>query len=123
MAPPATVVTQVGPNAFVVTPVPGLTTATRIKIQKFSDYDLNKDGAYSPMEFGQALYFVATSDPVAGNPKLPADEKFVHPGAPQKMTPQNAAALLNATAGEFAMADTNRDGRVSPEEMAAIPSM
>lgn len=123
IAPPATSVTQVGPGVFVVTPVPGLATATRIKVQKFSDYDLNKDGVYNSMEFAQALYFVATSDPVAGNPALPRDDKFIHRGAPQTMDPQYGIALLNATSDDFMMVDKNHDGRVNPEEMAAMGLM
>jgi hypothetical protein len=123
VAPPGTAVTQVGPNAFVVTPVPGIAAATTVKVQNFSDYDQNRDGLYNPMEFAQALYFLATSDPVAGNPKLPADDRFLHRGAPQKMRPENAVALLNATADELAKVDANRDWRISPQELAAATLM
>ena len=119
VAPPATAVTKVAPGAFVVTPLPGIATATQVKVQKFSDYDLDHDGAYNPMEFAQALYFLATSDPVAGNPTLPADDRFMQRGAPQKMKPANAVALLNATADELAKVDTNRDWRVTQAELAA----
>ena len=119
VAPPATVVTPVAPGAFVVTPVPGIAAATQVKVQNFADYDRNKDGAYNPMEFAQALYFLATSDPVAGNPRLPADDRFMHRGAPQKMMPSNAIALLNATADELARVDLNRDWRVSQAELIA----
>lgn len=120
VAPPAAAVTQVGPNAFMVTPIPGLVAATRVKVQNFTDYDLNADGAYSPMEFGQAIYFLATTDPVAGNPKLPSMDRTVHRGAPQKMAPANAIMLLNATADEFAAADLNNDWRVTPDELVAV---
>ena len=123
VAPPATAVTQVGPGTFVVTPVPGVAAATMVKVQNFSDYDQNKDGMYNPMEFAQALYFLATSDPVAGNPKLPAIDRFLHRGAPQKMRPENAVALLNATADELAKVDVNRDWRVSPQELTAAALM
>ena len=123
VAPPATAVTQVGPNMFVVTPIPGIVAETTVKVQRFSDYDLNGDGVYNPMEFAQALYFLATSDPVAGNPKLPADDRFLQRGAPQKMRPENAVALLNATADELARVDANHDWRVSPQELAAAALM
>ena len=117
VVPPATMVTQVGPETFVVTPVPGVAAATRVKLQSFGDYDANRDGAYSPMEFAQAIYFLATTDPVAGNPKLPAWDRYTHRGAAQRMTPHDAITLLNATADEFAFTDTNNDWRVSPQEL------
>ena len=122
-APPAVAVAPIGPNSFVVTPVPGVTAATTIKIQNFEDYDLNRDGAYAPMEFAQALYFLATTDPVAGNPKLPMMDRFVHRGAPQKMAPSDAIALLNATADEFTQADMNKDWRVTRDELARLALM
>lgn len=120
VAPPGMMATQVAPGAFVVTPVPGVSTATRVRVQKFADYDLNKNGVYSPMEFAQALYFMATSDPVAGNPRLPMWDRYTHRGAPTTMGPGVAVALLNATADEFAAADLNKDWRVSPDELVAI---
>ena len=119
VAPPTTVVTPVAPGTFVVTPIPGVVAATRIRIQNFRDYDLNADGVYNPMEFAQALYFLATSDPVAGNPVLPADDRFLHRGAPQRMAPVDAVSLLNTTADELTQVDTNGDWRVSPAELAA----
>lgn len=120
---PGVAVAPVGPNRFVVTPVPGVTTATTVRIQNFGDYDLNKDGAYAPMEFAQALYFLATTDPVAGNPKLPTMDRFMHRGAPQKMKPSDAIALLNATAHEFTRADMNKDWRVTQDELARVALM
>jgi hypothetical protein len=123
VAPPGVAVARVGPGMFVVTPVPGIAAATTIKVQNFSDYDLNKDGVYNPMEFAQALYFLATSDPVAGNPKLPAADRFYQKGAWQKMRPENAVALLNATADELAAVDLNHDWRVSPAELTASALM
>lgn len=123
VAPPMTAVSKVGPGMFVVSPVPGLSVATTVKIQNFSDYDRNNDGVYNPMEFAQAIYFLATADPVAGNPKLPADDRFYHRGAPQTMNPVAAVALLNATADELAVADVDGDWRVSPAELASAPLM
>ncbi|TMJ14196.1 MAG: hypothetical protein E6G94_10105 [Alphaproteobacteria bacterium] len=118
LVPPATAVTQVAPGIWQVTPVPGIAMATHVRVQNFADYDLNHDGVYNPMEFAQAMYFLATSDPVAGNPRLPAMDRFVQRGAPTRMRPENAVALLNATADEFAAVDMNHDGRVSPAEVA-----
>jgi hypothetical protein len=118
VVPPTTAVTEVAPGIWQVTPVPGLATATRVKVQKFADYDLDHDGTYSPMEFAQAIYFLATSDPVAGNPKLPAQDMYIQRGAPERMDPKNAVALLNATADEFSAVDANHDYRVTPEEIA-----
>lgn len=123
VVPPGTAVAKVAPGTFVVTPVPGIAASTRVKVQKFSDYDLNGNGMYNPMEFAQALYFMATTDPVAGNPKLPAMDMTVHRGAPQKMNPFAATALLNATADEFAKVDLDRNWRVSPAELAAAALM
>lgn len=119
VAPPGVAVANVAPGTFVVTPVPGIAAATQVKVQNFSDYDLNKDGVYNPMEFAQAIYFLATTDPVAGNPALPSDDRFLHRGAWQKMQPERAVALLNATADELAAVDRDRDWRVSPAELAA----
>lgn len=119
IAPPATAVTKVAPGVFKVTPIPGIAAATVVRVQKFSDYDLNKDGAYGPMEFAQALYFLATSDPVAGNPKLPAIDRFSHAHAPQQMLPEAGTALLNSTSEEFVHVDVNRDWRITPAELAA----
>jgi hypothetical protein len=123
VAPPATMVTQVAPGTFVVTPVPGVTMATKVKVQNFSDYDLDRNGVYSPMEFAQAMYFLATSDPVAGNPKLPHWDRYTHRGAAAEMTPTHAVTLLNATADEFAAVDVDNDWRVSPTELAAVAMM
>ncbi len=118
VVPPTTAVTKVAPGIWQVTPVPGLAMATQVRVQNFADYDLNHDGAYNPMEFAQAIYFLATSDPVAGNPKLPAKDMYIQRGAPDRMDPQNAVALLNATADEFSAVDANHDHRVTPEEIA-----
>lgn len=123
VAPPATAVAQVAPDAFVVTPVPGVAMATKVKVQKFSDYDIDGNGAYSPMEFGQAMYFLATSDPIAGNPRLPAWDRYVHKGTPTRMSPQDAVTLLNVTADEFAAVDLNNNWRVEPAELAAVALM
>lgn len=120
VAPPAAVVTRIAPDAFVVTPVPGVAAATRIKVQNFNDYDLDKNGVYSPMEFAQALYFLATSDPVAGNPRLPKWDRFTHKGATSTMAPSVAVSLLNATADEFSAVDLDNNWRVSPEELVAV---
>ena len=120
VAPPAMVTTQVAPDAFIVTPVPGVSAATKVRVQRFADYDLNGNGVYSPMEFAQAVYFMATNDPVAGNPRLPTWDRFVHKGAATTMAPGVAVGLLNATADEFAAVDLNDDWRVSPEELVAV---
>lgn len=123
VAPPATMVTQVAPGAFVVTPVPGVAAATKVKVQNFSDYDVDRNGVYSPMEFAQATYFLATSDPLAGNPKLPTWDRYTHRGTLSKMAPSHAITLLNATADEFAAVDMNNDWRVSPDELARVAMM
>lgn len=118
LAPPAVAVTEVIPGVWQVTPVPGTALTTQVRVQNFSDYDLNRDGAYNPMEFAQAIYFLATTDPVAGNRKLPARDMYIHRGAPARMTPQDAVALLNATADDFSAVDSNRDRRITPDEIA-----
>ena len=97
--------------------------ATKVKVQSFRDYDLNDNGAYSPMEFAQAMYFLATSDPVAGNPKLPAWDRYNHRGAMQEMAPTDAITLLNATADEFAIVDMDNDWQVEPIELRAVAMM
>lgn len=121
--PPATVVTPVGPNTAVVTPVPGTVNVTMMKIQTFSDYDINDDGAYSPMEFAQALAFLANVTTGAGAADLPAKDKFVHKGMIGKMQPKQAVALLNATADEFSAVDGNNDWRITPDELQAAAMM
>ena len=123
VAPPATMVTQVAPGTFVVTPVPGVAMATKVKVQNFSDYDLDHNGMYSPMEFAQAMYFLATTDPVAGNPRLPAWDRYTQRGALERMRPDHAVELLNATADEFAAVDMDNDWRVSPAELTAVAMM
>ena len=110
VAAPGVVVMPVAPDAFIVTPVPGVRAATKVRVQNFADYDLNKDGAYGPMEFAQAVYFLATNDPVAGNPRLPMWDRFAHKGAPTTMAPDVAIGLLNATADEFGAVDLNKTG-------------
>ena len=123
VTPPTTMMVPVDPNTFVVTPVPGVVAATRVKVQNFTDYDRNRDGAYNPMEFAQAIYFLATTDPVAGNPKLPAWDRYMHRGAPERMRPGDAVTLLNATADEFGVVDLDNDWRVTPDELAAVALM
>lgn len=123
VAGPATIVTEVAPGAFAVTPVPGVAAATKVKVQQFSDYDLDGSGAYTPMEFAQAIYFLATSDPIAGSPKLPLWDRYVHRGAIEEMPPHHAVTLLNATADEFAVADIDNDWRVGPAELKAVAMM
>jgi hypothetical protein len=119
VAPPATAIVKVAPGTFVVTPVPGIATATQVRVQNFGDYDKNGDGAYSPMEFAQAMYFLATSDPLPGNPRLPASDRYLHAGAVNPIAPDAAVALLNATADEFAAIDRNYDAKITPAEMRA----
>ena len=123
VAPPATAVTQVAPGVFVVTPVPGIAMATKVKVQNFSDYDRDRNGVYGPMEFAQAMYFLATTDPVAGNPRLPHWDRYTHRGAAAEMMPTHAVTLLNATADEFAAVDMDNNWRVSPAELTAVAMM
>lgn len=120
VATPGYLIAEVGDGDLLVTPVPGIAAATRVKVQSFSDYDRNGDGAYNPMEFAQALYFLATSDPVAGNPRLPPADRFSHRGAPEQLRPGNAIDLLNATSDEFAIVDMNDDHRISSAELAVF---
>jgi hypothetical protein len=123
VVPPATAVTKLAPGVFKVTPVPGIAAATTVRFQNFGDYDRNKDGAYGPMEFAQALYFLATADPVAGNPKLPALDRFTHAGAPEQLAPSAGTALLNATSDEFQHVDVNHDWRITPAELVSATLM
>ncbi|GAO38895.1 hypothetical protein SCH01S_21_00820 [Sphingomonas changbaiensis NBRC 104936] len=115
--PPATVVKQVAPDAFTVTNIPGLAVAKRVEIQRFSDYDLNHDGSYGPMEFAQAAYFLATGDPVPGTTAIPRPGQYLPHLAYAHMNPKFAAALLNATSDEFTAIDSNHDWRVTPAEL------
>ena len=117
VVPPATVVKQVAPDAFTVTNIPGMAVATRVEIQRFSDYDLNKDGSYGPMEFAQAAYFLATGDPVPGTTAIPRPGEYLPHLAAAHMNPKFAAALLNATSDEFTAIDSNHDWRVTPAEL------
>lgn len=123
VAPPATVVTPVAPGTVAVTQVPGVATVTNAKIQTFSDYDINDDGSYSPMEFAQAMAFLAAAKPATGAAKLPATDKFVHKGTLAKMPPARATAWLNATSEEFAQVDANNDWRITQQELVAAAMM
>lgn len=116
VVPPGTLVAQMGSETFVGTPVPGVAATSRVKVQRFGDNDANGDGA-PQMEFAEAVCFLATTDPVAGNPKLPGWGRYTHRGAAQRMTPSDAITLLNATGDEFAFTDTDNDWRVSPQEL------
>lgn len=119
VAPPATVVTPVGPNAVAVTKVPGVAAVSTAKIQTFGDYDIDDDGSYSPMEFAQAMAYLAGGKPATGAAALPASDKYVHKGTLAKMPPARATAWLNATSEEFAQVDVNNDWRVSKQELVA----
>lgn len=120
---PATVVTPVAPGAVAVTRTPGVAAVSTTKIQTFSDYDINDDGAYSPMEFAQAMAFLAGGKPATGAARLPMTDKFVHKGTLAKMPPARATAWLNATSEEFAQVDADNDWRVSRQELAAAALM
>lgn len=123
VVPPATVITPVAPGAVAVTPVPGVAAITTAKIQSFSDYDINDDGTYSPMEFAQAMAYLAGGKPATGAAGLPPTDKFVHKGTLAKMPPARATAWLNATSEEFAQVDLNNDWRISPQELTAAAMM
>jgi hypothetical protein len=123
VAPPAVVVTRTAPGVFHVDALPGIAAAVPVKVQRFGDYDRNNDGLYSPSEFAQAMYFLATGDPALGDPTLPRTDRNMHKGAPLPLRPELAVELLNATSDEFVMADANRDMRISPAELAAVAAM
>ena len=118
VAPPATVVTQVAPHVLQVTAIPGVAATQTVRIQRFSDYDLNRDGAYNPMEFAQAMYFLATGDPVAGTTGIPRPVEYKPNIAARQMDPKFAVALINTASDEFTAADTNHDWRLTPDELA-----
>jgi hypothetical protein len=119
VVPPSSVVTPVAPNTVAVTRVPGIAAVSTTKIQSFADYDIDDNGSYSPMEFAQAMAFLAGGKPATGAAALPATDKHVHKGTLAKMPPARATAWLNATSEEFAQVDANNDWRVSQQELAA----
>ena len=121
--PPATVVTPIAPGTVAVTQVPGVAATSTMKIQSFADYDIDDNGAYSPMEFAQAMAFLSAANPAAGGMSLPAKDKFSHKGMIGKMSPKQATAILNATSDEFAAIDMNKDWRITPEELTAAAMM
>lgn len=118
VAPPATAITQVAPHVFQVTAIPGVAATQTVRIQRFSDYDLNHDGAYDPMEFAQAMYFLATGDPVAGASGVPRPAAYKPHIAAKQMDPAFAAALINTASDEFTAADADHDWRLTPAELA-----
>jgi hypothetical protein len=118
VAPPATVISQVAPHVLQVTAVPGVATTQTIRIQRFADYDLNRDGAYNPMEFAQAMYFLATGDPVPGTTAIPRPSNYKPHVAARQMDPKFAVALINTASDEFTAADANHDWRLTPDELA-----
>ena len=120
VAPPATLVDKVAPGVFTVTHVPGIAVSSQLKVQNFGDYDLNNDGAYSPMEFAQAVHFMASGVTTTGTTTLPAKDRYVHKGAVKKLPPMEAVEMLNVTADEFATVDLNNDWRVTADELALV---
>jgi hypothetical protein len=117
VAPPAAAVSQIGPHTFVVTAVPGLTSTQTIQFQRFADYDLNRDGAYGPMEFAQAMYFLATGDPVPQMKGVPSPRSYRPHIANTNMDPKFALALINTASDEFTAIDANHDWRITPDEL------
>jgi len=120
VAPPATVVDKVAPGVFAVTHVPGIAVSSELKVQNFADYDLDGDGAYSPMEFAQAVHFMASGQATTGATSLPARDRYVHKGAVAKLPPGEAIEMLNVTADEFATVDLDNDWRVTAQELALV---
>ena len=118
VAPPGLAVVQMTPNSFTVTNLPGVAVSKQVSIQRFPDYDLNRDGAYGRMEFAQAMYFLATGDPVPGTAAVPRPSQYVPHQPYATMDPELAAALINATSDEFTAIDQNQDWRITPAELA-----
>lgn len=118
VVPPTTMVTQLYPQVLKVTAIPGIAAAQTIRIQRFSDYDLNRDGAYNPMEFAQAMYFLATGDPVPGTAGIPRPAEYQPHIAAKQMDPKFAVALINTASDEFTAADANHDWRLTPDELS-----
>lgn len=115
--------TPVAPRTVAVTTAPGVAKLSTVNIQTFSDYDTNDDGAYSPMEFAQAMAHLAGGKPATGAAKLPATDKYVRKGTLAKMPPARAITWLNATAEEFAQVDPNHDWRITQQELLASAMM
>lgn len=118
VAPPALAIVQATPNSFAVTNLPGVAVSKQVSIQRLQDYDLNRDGTFGRMEFAQAMYFLATGDPVPGTAAIPRPPQYVPHQAYATMDPELAAALINATSDEFTAIDENQDWRITPAELA-----
>ncbi len=117
LAPPAAAVSRIGKNSFVVTAVPGVASTQTIHFQRFSDYDINRDGAYGPMEFAQAMYFLATGDPVPQMEGVPSPRTYRPHIANTNMDPKFALALINTASDEFTAIDADHDWRITPDEL------
>lgn len=75
-----------------------------------ASFDANKDGALSPLEFGQMV--LASSAPASGGAAISNTQRY------SKRAHNPATTVLNETGGAFSKADTNGDHMVSADELA-----
>lgn len=79
---------------------------------KWATYDTSNKGQLTPLEFGEWVMAAKGSDV----------SKAVEKTRSSKASGLAATKVLNATGSAFAKADTNKDGGVSPDELAAFLS-
>jgi len=85
--------------------------ATGSQTASLSGFDTNNDGALTPMEFAQM--WAKSAGGQAAIAEQAARERA------SKKSNNAAVDLLNQTAAAFGKADTSRDMRVTPDELAA----
>lgn len=79
---------------------------------KWATYDTQNKGKLTPLEFGEWVMAAKGNDV----------SKSVERTKASKASNLAATKVLNATGSAFAKADTNKDGGISPDELAAFLS-
>ncbi|WP_157216368.1 EF-hand domain-containing protein [Flavisphingomonas formosensis] len=92
-------------------PTPNPSVVAEVQ-SKWATYDTKNTGKLTPLEFGEWVMAAKGNDV----------SKAVEKTKASKASNLAATKVLNATGSAFAKADTNKDGGVSPDELAAFLS-
>ena len=92
-------------------PTPNPSVVAEVQ-SKWATYDTKNSGKLTPLEFGEWVMAAKGNDV----------SKAVEKTKASKASNLAATKVLNATGSAFAKADTNKDGGVSPDELAAFLS-
>ena len=115
--PPATDTAAAGADAAATVPAaPATVTASADATAKvnadWAKYDTGNKGKLTPLEFGSWVLAARGQDVTAQVEKSKTSKRANLP----------AVKVLNATAGDFAKADTDKDHMISPNELAVYLS-